>query len=79
MFDTEGDSGVNYLSPIEGMAHIKNHTPQGDGGIDTIDFHAVVGDKEEVLDFKDKYFKLIPTWHFLKQLTREALMKSLVV
>lgn len=77
MYDPSEDFGTNYLNPAEGMSHIKRHTPNGVEEGDLIDFHSIVGNEQEVANFKDKYFKLIPTWHFVKRLTRKALIQLL--
>jgi hypothetical protein len=39
---------------------------------DLIDIHEVVGAEDQ--DFKETYFVLLPSWHFLKRLTKEALL-----
>jgi len=67
------DSGMNYLNPVEGISFQKRHSPQGVQPGDLLDFHAVVENAQEAAEFKDRYFKLLPTWHFLKRMAREAI------
>jgi hypothetical protein len=43
---------------------------------DLIDMHEVIGTEESV-DFKDKYYQLLPTWNFLKQIVRQALINKI--
>jgi|GEM_PF-2629306 len=76
-WDHQSDSGVNYLHPAEGISFIKRYNPQGLEQTDSLDIHSVVEDAQEVSDFKNKYFKLIPTWHFIQRLTKEALLKEI--
>ena len=43
---------------------------------DLFDFHSVVADARRQPEFKDLYFKLLPTWHFLKRIAREAILSE---
>jgi hypothetical protein len=71
----EDGSGTAYLNPALGISWSKNNRPNGLEKGDSIDVHEIVG-AEMAEDFKNKYFQLLPTWHFLKSLTREALLKK---
>ena len=69
------DSGINYLNPAEVISLRKRLSPGG--GVqaeDLFDIHSVVADTEEAAEFRDLYFKLLPTWHFLKRVAREAIL-----
>ena len=76
-YDLEHDSGMAYLNPAEALTFLKMHRPDGLEVDDYVDMHAVLSDAQEVSDFKDKYFKLIPTWHFLKCVSRAALLSRI--
>lgn len=66
-------AGTAYSHPALGMSWRKIYRPEGVEDDDLIDVHEILpGQKDE--KFKDKYFQLLPTWHFLKCLTREALL-----
>jgi hypothetical protein len=74
---TYGDleSGLAYLNPSVGISWSKFNRPTTefkDG--DLIDVHEIVGDESKV--FKDTYFLLLPTWHFLKRIAREAILSK---
>jgi hypothetical protein len=75
-FDAAEDSGMNYLNPALGISFWKRRSQQGVQPGDLFDFHAVVEDAGEAAEFKDRYFKLLPTWHFLKRLAREAILSE---
>lgn len=75
-FDRTEDSGVNYLNPVEGISFRKRHSSEGVQPEDLFDIHTVVEDAQESAEFKDKYFKLLPTWHFLNRLAREAILSE---
>ena len=69
----EDDSGMAYISPTFGQSLSRFHRPETglqDG--DLLDIHAIVGTEAE--DFKDTYFLLVPTWHYLKKIAREAIL-----
>lgn len=68
------DSGAQYLSGALGISWSKIHRPDGLEDGDLIDIHEMV-EKSEV--FKETYFQLLPTWHFLKRLTRFALLNKI--
>lgn len=67
-------SGTAYLHPAGKIFWKKIHRPEGLEDGDLIDIHEIVPRASEAKKFKDKYFQLLPTWHFLKCLTREALL-----
>lgn len=77
MIDRIEDSGVNYLNPALGISFLKRLSPHGVQPGDVFDFHAVVENAQQVTEFKDNYFQLLPTWHFLKRITREAILGEL--
>lgn len=70
------DSGMNYLNPAEGISFIKRQSSGGVKTEDLFDIHSVVADAEEAARFRDLYFKLLPTWHFLKRIAREAILSE---
>jgi len=70
----EEGSGTAYLNPALGISWSKVHRPDGLQEGDLIDVHKIVG--AEADDFKNKYFQLLPSWYFLKSMTREALLKK---
>jgi len=76
-YDSEHDSGMAYLNPAEALTFLKVHRPDGLQAGDYVDMHAVLSDQKEISDFQDKYFKLIPTWHFLKLISRAALLNRI--
>ncbi len=71
-------SGTAYLHPALGISWQKIYRPEGLEDGDLIDIHQAVPDADEAQKFKEKYFHLLPTWHFLKCLTREALVSKIV-
>jgi hypothetical protein len=74
----EDGSGTAYFHPALGISWSKVYRPKvGLQEGDSIDVHEIVG-AEFADDFKNKYFKLLPSWYFLKTLTREALLKKVV-
>jgi len=73
----ETDLGTAYLYPSEGTSLIKIMRPTGYQVGDDIDIHSVISDSDEASDFQEKYFKLLPTWHYLKCMVREALVVEL--
>jgi hypothetical protein len=76
-YGLERDSIFAYLSLSLGSSYPKYIRKDGLQNGDLIDFHDVIDDTEaEVLKFKEKYYLLIPTWHFLKRFTRAALLKE---
>lgn len=72
----EDDSGTAYLNPALGVSWTKIYRPDGLQEGDLIDIHQVVSG-EEAEKFKDIYFQLLPTWYFMKRLTREALLNHI--
>lgn len=66
-------SGTAYLNPAR-ISWKKIHRPEGLEDSDWIDIHEIVPNEAEAKEFRDKYFQLLPTWHFLKCLTRAALL-----
>jgi hypothetical protein len=70
------DSGMNYVNPAEGISFIKRQSSGGVTTKDLFDMHSVVPDVEEAARFRDQYFKLLPTWHFLKRIAREAILSE---
>jgi hypothetical protein len=72
----EEDSGTAYISPTLGQSWSRFHRPQtGLQNGDLIDVHAIVGANAQ--DFQNIYFLLVPTWHFLKKMTREAILNKI--
>ncbi|KKW21616.1 MAG: hypothetical protein A2W52_02125 [Candidatus Taylorbacteria bacterium RIFCSPHIGHO2_02_49_25] len=70
-------SGTAYLNPALGISWQKIHRPEGLKDGDLIDIHQIVQDENEAQEFKEKYFQLLPTWHFLKCYVREALISKI--
>jgi hypothetical protein len=68
------EGGMAYLNPALGISWSRMHRPEGLEDGDLIDIHEVVG--AEAQDFKDVYFPLVPSWHFVKRLAREAILKK---
>ena len=68
------DSGTAYLHPALGTSVLKRYSPKGVAAGDLMDIHDVIPDPKEASEFKESYFQLIPTWHFLKRVVREALL-----
>jgi hypothetical protein len=68
------EGGMAYLNPALGIMWSKIHRPDGSQDGDLIDIHEVVGEKAQ--DFKDTYFTLLPSWHFVKRLAREAILNK---
>ena len=66
--------GTEFFQPSLGTALLKIRRPTGLQHGDLIDIHEVVG--KEGKEFKDRYFQLIPTWYFVKLITRAALQKG---
>lgn len=74
-FGIEEDSGTAYISPVLGMSLSRFNRPiTGFQRSDMIDIHEIVGD--DAAKFKDIYFLLIPTWYFIKILTKEAILNK---
>lgn len=70
-------SGTAYLNPALGIMWSKIHRPDGIKDGDLIDIHQVVSQKQKAKQFKEIYFKLLPTWYFLKCFVREALCNKI--
>lgn len=75
-FDRVQDSGMNYLNPIEGLYFATKLSVRGIPHDGLFDFHAVVEDAQEAAEFRDSFFQLLPTWHFLKEIAREAILSA---
>lgn len=72
-FGLADGSGMAFLHPAQGASFILTHRPDGIEAGDTLDIHCIISDEREADEFKEKYFKLVPTWHFMKCLVRSAL------
>ncbi len=71
------DDGTNYISSAFGASHVKIFRPDGLQGGDTIDIHSAITLRhDETYQDYEEYFKLIPSWHWLKRLTRAAVIKE---
>lgn len=71
------DNGTNYISSSFGEAHVKIFRPDGLQDGDTIDIHrAIALQRGETYQDYEEYFQLIPSWHWLKRLTRAAIIKE---
>lgn len=80
VIDTWGlgnDSGTAYLHPALGTSFSKVFRPTGYQEGDSLDIHCIVPDPKEEKAFKDQYFLLLPTWHFLKTVTRSTLISAI--
>jgi len=75
--DIEQDLGTAYLSPVIGMHLPKRYSPGGVQEDDLIEIHEALEDAKTAADFKNKYFFLLPTWHFMKRLARELLLNQI--
>jgi len=75
--DIEQDLGTAYLSSVIGIYLPKRYSPGGVQEDDLIEIHEVLGDAKTAADFKNKYFFLLPTWHFMKRLARESLLNQI--
>lgn len=70
------DAGTAYISSTLGQSWSRFNRP--DTGLQTgdlIDIHEIVG--AEAPDFQEKYFLLVPTWHFLRKMTKEAILSKI--
>jgi hypothetical protein len=70
---TGQDSGMAYLHAALGMSLTRRHSFPSRGE-DLIDIHAVIQNPVELTAFRDRYFKLIPSWHFVRRVAKQALM-----
>lgn len=70
----EVDSGTAYLNPAEGISLTKIIRPNGLQARDSIDIHDIISDKKEIIRFQEKYFILLPTWHYMKIVVRNLLI-----
>jgi hypothetical protein len=75
--EIEGEYGTAFLDPTLGISWATLNRPDGFDANDLIDVHEIVGD--EAKDFKEKYFLLLPTWYFLRVITKEILLKRIGV
>ncbi len=77
--DLEKDDGTAYLGQSVASAHMKSFRPGGYQEGDDIDIHEVISlvTPKDVDKFKNVYFLLMPTWHFLKRVVRLALMEEI--
>jgi hypothetical protein len=74
-YGIEEGSGIAYISPTLGMSLSRFNRPiTGLEEGDLMDIHVIVG--EEVDDFRKTYFLLVPTWYFLKEITRIGLINK---
>lgn len=72
----QGESGSAYVSGTVGISWMKTHRPGGLTPDDLIDIHAVLG-PGDADRFRNDYFLLLPTWFFMKRLTRQALLAAI--
>jgi hypothetical protein len=77
-FGIEDDAGTAYLDPSLGFNWVTVMRPEAPKDSDLIDLHEIIEPKV-FKKFKDEYFHLLPTWHFMKMFTREALRQHLKV
>lgn len=73
----ETESGTAYLSAVLGTSRMKMYRPEGTEDGDLVDIHATISDPNEFQDFQEKYFLLLPTWHFLKRIVRAAIVNKI--
>ena len=74
MVGGDTSSGLAYLNPALAISWSKFHRPTtGIGSDDLIDIHEIVGDEAQT--FKETYFLLLPSWYFMKQFAREAVLR----
>ncbi len=73
----EQEQGTSYLSSSFGEAHMKIFRPDGLQDGDTVDIHKAINLRrgETLQDYKN-FFLLVPSWHWLKRLTRAALIRE---
>jgi hypothetical protein len=78
-FGFDSNSGMAFLNPALALLYARRLSPIGSrrSDADYIDIHQLVGNLAEVSEFRDKLFKLIPTWHFIKSIAREALLNHI--
>lgn len=74
MFHGGEKSGMRYLSPVLGISISKTVDFQDEG---IVDQHEALGDDLIAHRFREERFVLLPTWYFLKELTREAISVEL--
>jgi hypothetical protein len=67
-------AGGSYLFPAEAILILRHHNPNGVVPGDLIDVHSFISKPQEAKDFQDIYFKLIPTWKYMRDIAREGLM-----
>lgn len=77
-WSSEDDNGTNYLHPSLGISFNKMFRPEGWQKSDAIDFHSILRTEDDQNDFKNRHFLLLPTWHFLKLMTRVALKGAIM-
>ena len=77
IYGSEVGSGIAYISLSFGQSLTRFNRVGGTGlqNGDLIDIHKIVGN--EAQDFKDNYFLLIPTWHFIKEVTRIGIFNKI--
>lgn len=73
----ETESGTAYLSAALGTSHMKIYRPGGLEDGDLVDIHATISDPAEFQNFQEKYFLLLPTWHFLKRIVRVGIINKI--
>ena len=72
----QDDAATAYISPSLGQSWSRFNRPQmGLQEGDLIDVHTIVGAEAEV--FKETYFLLVPTWHFMRKMTKEAVLNKI--
>jgi len=75
-YGVEEDSAIAYISPTLGMSWSRFNRPTtGLKEGDSMDIHEIVGNDAET--FKKTYFLLVPTWYFLKEITRLGLINKI--
>jgi hypothetical protein len=75
-FGIEDDAGTAYLDPSLGFNWVTIMRPDVPKDSDLVDLHEVIEPKV-LKTFRDTYFHLLPTWHFMKIFAREALRRHL--
>ncbi|MDD5437918.1 MAG: hypothetical protein PHC70_02115 [Patescibacteria group bacterium] len=73
----EEESGMAYISPTQGESHVKTSRPGGLTDGDLVDIHCVISDPDEEKRFREWYFKLLPTWYFVKRVARAGVIEKI--
>lgn len=66
------DAGTSYLHPSLGSSWLKVHRTSGVESGDLVDIHEVL--EAEKADYQERFYLLLPTWHFMKRIARSALL-----